>query len=338
MLFCRQLATLLSAGTTILKSLEVISKQVSSQRLYNSIQDIQKSMIGGTSFHEAMAKHPKIFSDLWVNIIESGEASGSLALVLERLASYLERESSFKKKVVSAMVYPAILGVASLGALLFLTIKIIPTFATIFAGFDMELPVLTQILIVISNFVRKFFLIILAGGIVGSFFFKKYISTTEGRKQFERFKFKLPVLGDFFRVLIVERFSSTMSTLLESGVPILYSLEIAEHSVGNLVVSDMIAKAKESVREGKTMGVSLDKFGFFDPMVIQMISIGEEIGELPNMFKRLNMFYQEFVETFLTRITALFEPVMLIFMAFVIGAMVVGMFLPIFQLSQISAG
>ena len=148
----------------------------------------------------------------------------------------------------------------------------------------------------------------------------------------------MPLFGEFFRVIIVERFSSEMSTLVESGVPILYSLEIAEHSVGSLIMADVIRKIKEDVREGKSLSDALEKYGFFDPMVVQMISIGEEIGELSNIFRRLNLFYQEYVETFLTRFTALFEPLMLLFMAFVIGAMVIGMFLPIFQIARLGGG
>lgn len=334
-LFCRHLATLLGAGVTILKSLDVISKQVSSRKLYLVIKDLEKNMESGLSFHEAMAKHPAVFSDLWVNIVESGEASGSLAVVLNRLAAYLERDAAFRRRIISALIYPMILLVAGLGALLFLTIKIIPTFAQLFQGFKMKLPFLTQVLISVSTFLRKYFIVILAALIAGFILIKRYIATISGRRNFEKLKFNLPVFGEFFRVLIIERFSSEMSTLVESGVPILYSLEITEHSVDNLIMAEVIRKIKDDVRDGKSLSSALEKYGFFEPMVIQMVSIGEEIGELSNMFKRLNTFYQEYVETFLTRFTALFEPIMLIFMAAIIGTMVIGMFLPIFQIAQL---
>ncbi|MDD5165920.1 MAG: type II secretion system F family protein [Candidatus Omnitrophica bacterium] len=337
-LFCRHLATLLGAGVTILKSLDVISKQVASRRLYQVIKDLEKNMEAGLSFHEAMAKHPSVFSDLWVNIVESGEASGSLAVVLNRLASYLERNASFRRKIISALIYPLILLAAGTGALLFLTIKIIPTFAQLFEGFKMKLPFLTLVLIRVSFFIRNYFLILVGIVLIGLFLLKRFISTPNGRRKFEKLKFNLPLFGDFFRVLIIERFSSEMSTLVESGVPILYSLEITEHSVDNLIMADIVRKIKEDVREGKSLSRALERYGFFDPMVVQMISIGEEIGELSNMFKRLNVFYQEYVETFLTRFTALFEPIMLLFMALVIGTMVIGMFLPIFQIAQLGTG
>jgi len=232
------------------------------------------------------------------------------------------------------LIYPAILLLAGLGALLFLTIKIIPTFSEIFKGFNVELPLLTVMLMNTSQFIRSYLLIILGISAVGVFFFRQYIRTKPGRKALENFLFKLPVMGEFFQAMAVERFSSGMSTLVESGVPILYSLEISERSCGNLILSEIIHSIKDEVRDGKPLSQQMDRTGFFEPMVIQMINVGEEIGELPQMFKKINEFYQDYVATFLTRFTAMFEPMMLLFMGGVIGIMVVGMFLPIFKISQ----
>jgi len=335
MLFCRQMATLLGAGVTILKCLDIISQQVASRKLYAVIRDIYKKMEGGFSLHEAMAKHPTVFSELWVNLIESGEASGNLAMVLNRLATYLERNAQFKKKIISALIYPAILLCAGVGALLFLTVKIIPTFVDLFQGFGVKLPLLTQILVVVSKFIRSYLVIMIIAGAIGVYFLRKYIATTAGRRQYEKFLFNLPVFGDFFRVYVIERFTSEMSTLVESGVPILYSLEIAEHSVGNLTLGDIIRRIKDEVRNGKTLSQPMANSGFFDPMAVQMVTIGEEIGELSNMFKRLNTFYQETIDTFLTRFASMFEPMMLVFLGVVVGIMVIGMFLPIFQITQV---
>ena len=333
-LFCRQLATLLGAGVTILKSLDIISKQVSSKKFYNTIKELEKGMQGGLSLHDAMARHPRVFSELWVNLAESGEASGNLAIVLDRLASFLERNAVFKNRIISSLIYPIILMIAGFGALFFLTIKIIPNFAEIFKGFNVTLPFLTRVLIEVSSMVRKGILPIIGILIFSFFMIGKYIKTKDGRRRFERLQFSLPIFGDFFRALVVERFSSGMATLIESGVPLLYSLEITEHSVGNLIMSDIVREVKEDVREGKPLHITLAKSDFFEPLVVQMIAIGEEIGELPQMLKRINGFYQERVETFLTRFTAMFEPMMLIFMGGIIGIMVVGMFLPIFQLTS----
>ncbi|MDI6758792.1 MAG: type II secretion system F family protein [Candidatus Omnitrophota bacterium] len=334
-LFCRQLATLLGAGITILKSVQVIKEQVPSKSFYDALGDLQKRMEAGETFHSAMSKHPKVFSEMWVNLAESGEASGNLGMVLDRLASYLERSAAFKKKIISALAYPSILAFAGTGAILILNVKIIPTFTQLFKQFNLTLPFLTQIIVVISNITTKYFGWLIGCLIVGYFFLQKVLKTKQGRMVFERFLLSLPVFGEFFRVLAVERFTSEMTTLSESGVPILYSLEIVERSVGNLILGEIIKKIKEGVREGKTLSEPLQKSGFFDPMAIQLIGIGEEIGELSNMFKRLNSFYRDYIDTFLTRFTAMFEPLMLIFMGAVIGLMVLGIFLPIFQLAQI---
>lgn len=336
-LFCRQLATLLGSGVTILASLETISRQVNSTRLFGVLKRLRTDMEQGLSFHEALARHKDVFSDLWVNLVESGEASGNLAVVLERLASYLERNAAFKRKLISNLIYPAILLFGSLGALLFLTIKIVPTFAEVFKGFNIELPAPTLMLMTVSEFIRKYLLMVCGVGVVLFFMLRSYIKTKEGRRQYERVLFSLPLFGEFFRALSVERFSSEMSTLVESGVPILYSLEIVEKSVGSMTMAEVIRKVKDEVRSGKTLSKPMEQSGFFEPMVIQMVSIGEEIGELSQMFKRINAFYQEYVETFLGRILTLFEPIMLIVMGGVIGLMVVCMFLPIFQMTKISA-
>ncbi len=333
-LYCRQLSTLLGAGVTILKALEIIQRQVDSRRLYEIITIMIRDMEAGLSLHETMAKHPKVFSELWVNLVESGEASGNLAIVLSRLASYLERAEDFKKRIISALIYPAILLFAGFGALFFLTVKIIPAFVDIFKGFNMTLPFLTQILVSISNFMRRYLLLIFGVVATGVFLLRSYIKTNKGRRNFESLLFKLPLLGDFFHAMAIERFSSEMSTLIESGVPILFSLEIAERSVDNLVVADILRQIKENVRDGKSLSQQLEKSGFFDPMVVQMVAVGEEIGELSQMFKRINSFYDEFVTTFLNRFTSMFEPIMLLFMGAIIGIMVVGMFLPILKLSQ----
>jgi type IV pilus assembly protein PilC len=334
-IFCRQLATLLAAGVTILRSLDIIAKQVPSAKFYGVIQDLEKNMEQGLSLHDAMAKHPKVFSELWVNLVESGEASGNLAVILDRLSNYMERDAEFKKKLISSLTYPSVLFCVAMGALLFVTLKIIPTFGEIFKGFGIELPFLTKVLISVSDGIRKFAIVGILGIGVGIFFFKKYVQTQTGRRSFEKFQFSLPVLGDFFRAMVVERFSSELSTLIESGVPILYSLEISEQSVGNAVMSDVIRQVKDSVREGLPLSKPMEASGFFEPMVVQMVSIGEEVGELSPMLKKINSYYQSYVENFLARITALFEPIMLLFMGLVIGIMVVGMFLPIFQISQI---
>jgi len=289
----------------------------------------------GLSLHESLAKYPQVFSELWVNLVESGEASGQLAEVLKRLSDYLERNAQFQRKIISSLIYPAILMVVGVFALLFLTIKIIPTFANLFAGFNVKLPLITRVLIFISSLIRRYFIFGFLGLFVFIFFFRQFLRTKEGRKKWEAFLFNFRLTSGFFRALIVERFTSNMATLLESGVPILYALEISEHSIANLLVAEIIRQVKEEVRSGKSLSLPLERSGFFEPMVIQMVAVGEEIGELPNMLKRINSFYQEYVDNFLARFTALFEPVMLVVLGAIIGLMVIGVFLPLFQVTQI---
>ncbi len=334
-LFCRQLATLLGAGITISEALAIISRQVSSQRFSDAISELKKNMEGGLSLHESMAKNRSVFSPMWINLVESGEASGNLSVVLSRLASYLERNAQFRSKIISALIYPALLMVVGLGALIFLTVKIIPSFASLFSGFNMQLPFLTRVLIGTSDIMRRYLFLLIIAIIAVVFFIRRYIRRPIGRRRYENFLFSLPVFGDFFRNVIVERFSAEMSTLIESGVPILYALEISERSVDNSVMAEIIHDIKEDVRKGHSLSQPMEKSGFFELMIVQMVRVGEEIGDLSGMFKKINSFYEEYVETFLTRFTSLFEPIMVVFIGAVIGIMVVGMFLPIFQISQI---
>jgi type IV pilus assembly protein PilC len=334
-LFCQQLSTLLGAGVPILQSLRIIAKQVSSLRLNKILSEVILDMEKGLSLHESLAKYPKVFSELWVNLVESGEASGQLAEVLKRLSDYLERNAQFKRKIISSLTYPAILMLVGIFALLFLTIKIIPTFANLFEGFNIKLPLITRVLIFVSSLIRKYFIFGFLGLFVLAFFFRQILRTKKGRKRWEAFLFNFRLTSGFFRALIVERFTSSMATLLESGVPILYALEISEHSIANLVVAEIIRQVKEEVRAGKSLSLPLERSGFFEPMVIQMIAVGEEIGDLPNMLKRINSFYQEYVDNFLARFTSLFEPVMLVVLGAIVGLMVIGVFLPLFQITQI---
>jgi type IV pilus assembly protein PilC len=274
---------------------------------------------------------------MWVNLVESGEASGNLSIVLSRLATYLERDAKFRSELISALIYPIILMTVGIGALLFLTVKIIPTFAKLFENFNMELPLLTQALITVSNFVRKFLLLIIIAIVAVVFLIRGYIRRPEGRKRVEALLLSTPLFGDFFHNLLIERFSSGMATLIESGVPILYGLDISERSIGNLVMADVIREIKKEVSQGRTLSAPMEKSYFFEPMVVQMVRIGEEIGDLSGMLKKINKFYQDYVETFLSRFTAMFEPIMLVFIGGIIGLMVIGMFLPIFQLSQVGS-
>lgn len=333
-MFSRELATLLNSGVTLIKSLDILCKQIESVALLRAVEQIKKDIEGGYTFQNAMKKHNKIFSDFWTNIVETGEASGHLPSSLEQLAVYLEESASLRKKIVSAMIYPVILMGVATGAIVIFLVKIIPIFSEIFKGFNVELPLLTQIVIVASNLVRRYFLII--GGIVAALFFvlKWYISTGTGRWQFDVFKFKAPLMGAVMQEIATERFASSLSMLLKSGVPILYALEITEKAVGNKVMQRDLREIKAAVRDGKGMAQTMQQSALFSPLVIQMIGVGEEIGELGKMLDRIALFYKERVNTFITRLTTMFEPLVLVFMGVVVGVLVVAMFMPIFSISS----
>ncbi|MEW5758115.1 MAG: type II secretion system F family protein [Candidatus Omnitrophota bacterium] len=337
-MFSRQLATMLGAGISLLKSLEIIVKQVESKILLDATLKIVEDVKGGVSFHEALARHPKIFSSMWANLVETGEASGNLPLILDRLAAYLEEQAAFRRKMISALIYPAILFGVCIIAIFFFTFKIIPTFADIFQNLGGQMPALTQFVIGFSNFMRHYFFLIfllIAGGVYA---FKAYVKTDSGKRQFDTLLFNLPMLRDFFKTVAVERFTSEISTLVESGVPILYALDIVERSSGNVIMQDIIRQVKADVRDGKSLAGPLEKSNFFAPMLVQMVRVGEEIGELGAMLKKVAAYYREAVETQLTRFTAMFEPLMIVFMGGIVGVLVVSMYLPIFSMVNIGGG
>lgn len=337
-IFCRQLAVALSSGVSLLKSLDIILRQIDSKKLCNIVSNTARDVESGFSFRDALAKYPKAFSSLWINMVETGEASGNLPIVLDRLAHYLETRAAFKRKIVSAMIYPFILMLVACGAIAFFLLFIVPKFTDIFKSFETKMPVPTQILILVSTLLRKnsFILFLVIGGIILSI--NKYIKTRTGKKLFDNLILKMPLFSEFFRLSEIEKFCSSMSTLLESGVPILYALEISESSSNNTVVQGIIRNVRDRVREGRPLMEPMEESGFFPPMVTQMVNMGEEIGELDKMFKKVSALYSEILETQVIRFTAMFEPLMIVFMGLIIGSMVISMFLPIFQIAGIGGG
>ncbi len=332
-IMARQLALLLSAGVSLLRSLDIIAKQVDSKTLFGVISQIRQDMEGGRTLRDAMAKFPKVFAPLWLNLVETGEASGNLPMVLEKLAYYLEEAMAFRRKILSALLYPAILLFISVSAVMFFVMKIVPTFAGILDSFGVPLPMATKIVIGISHFLINKFYILVGAIVLVVFVFRRLSAQPQFNRLFEEMRFKMPVMGEFFRFVLLERFATTMAILVESGVPILYALEISERSAGSPKMAECIAFIKKNVKEGRSMAEPMEKMEFFTPMVIQLVAIGEEIGELTGMLKRISKYYQEYLETFVTRLATIFEPLMIVFIGIIIGAMVISIFLPIFNLA-----
>ena len=333
-MFSRELATLLSSGVTLIKSLDILCKQTESQTLLYAVEQVKKDIEGGYTFQNALKKHPKIFTDFWIHLVETGEASGHLPLSLDQLAVYLEESAELKKKITSAMVYPVILMCVAGAAIGIFLLKIIPIFSDIFKGFNVELPLLTRIVIGVSNVVRKYFLFVTMGIGLLVFLFKQYTSREAGRMQFDALKLKLPILGPVMLEIATERFASGLSMLIKSGVPILHALDIAEKTAGNKVVEKELSGVKTAVRDGKGIAQTMQDSAIFSPLAVQMIGIGEEIGELGKMLEKIATFYKERVATFVDRLTSMFEPLVLVFMGVVVGVLVIAMFMPIFSISS----
>lgn len=333
--FSRQLVTMLESGVTLLRSLEVIRSQIESEKFYHVISQITREVERGKSLSEAVNEHPKVFGQFWVSLVEVGEAGGTLPKVLNKLAFYLEQQAAFRSTIFSAIMYPLVLFFICMGAISFFALFVGPRFEDVFQQMNVELPLITKVLLTSFRVIKTNFLkiVVFIAGII--FLFRKYIKTTVGRKHFEKFLFGLPIVGHIIKLIIVERFASQMALLVESGVPILHALDISERLVDNLTCAKIISEIKESVRQGELLASPMIKSGFFPSMATQMITVGEETGELSKMLNHVAKFYLNTVETFMKRLGTMIEPFMLVFMGGVIGIIVLAMFLPMFNMSQL---
>jgi len=337
--FCRQMATLLNAGVTLLRSLSILLRETSSRPLYNAIDKIRTDVEEGHNLHDAMAHHPKVFQGLWVSMVEAGEASGQLPSTFDHLASYMERSGAVIRKVKAAMIYPIILLAVCTAAILIFTLKIIPMFGDIYKGFNMELPLLTLGVMKFSSFMQRYiiFIILFAGVIF--YGLRAFITKTlKGRIMFDNFKLRIPLLGVLVQGSIIERFANGLGILIKSGIPILTGLDLIGKSCGNKIYEDAIIIIKEDVRAGKSLSGLLEASGLFPTIVTQMVNVGEETGRLSDMLERVSIYYQEEIDSLVERLTAAFEPLLLIFMGITVGTLVVAMYLPIFKIATGGAG
>jgi type IV pilus assembly protein PilC len=332
-IFCQQLAVLLEAGIPLLKSLEVLCVQIESRPLLVAIQHVRQDIEAGKTFREALGRYPAMFSSFWLNLVETGEASGHLAQSLNQLARYLEAMRSLQRKALTAMTYPIVLMVGSAIAVSVFLLKIIPSMSTLLLSLNVQLPLLTRIVIGASEIARHYFLLVVALLVAAGIMLRRALRTEGGRWMLDGLLLQIPVFKHLFIQLQLSHFARGLSTLLESGVPILFGLEIMETSAVNKHYGRAIGQVKEHVREGKPMAEPMERSGFFPPMVVQMIQVGEEIGELGKMLNRIANYYEERVDTFIQRLSQLFEPIAIGVMAVVIGILVVSMFLPIFSIA-----
>ena len=336
--FTRQLATMIDAGLAMVQSLQALAEQTTNKVMRDVIKDICTRVEGGDSFSEALQKHPKAFSRLYVCMVGAGEKGGLLAEILARLAVYLENAARLRKKVKSAMMYPTVVTVVAILITIFLLIKVVPVFGEIFSSFGAKLPAPTQFLIDLSHFVQRFILLILIGGgglVYGWFYF---IKTPAGRTIWDTYRIKLPIFGSIAHKICLARFTRTLASLVRSGVPILEVLQIVSQTVGNVVMERAIKAAALDIERGESISVALGKHPVFPVMIIRMVTAGEQTGKIDNMLERIADFLDEEIETTLSGLTALIEPILIVFLGVVVGGMVICMFLPIFKMPEIVSG
>ncbi|MFH1622718.1 MAG: type II secretion system F family protein [Candidatus Omnitrophota bacterium] len=334
-IFSRQLATMVDSGISLVQALSILSEQAENKTLSTTTLIIQKDIEGGSSFCNALAKHPQIFSELYINMAKAGETSGKLDEILDRLAAYLEKANALQRKVKSSLVYPAVVISLALIITVVLLVKVVPIFKNIFDTLGGTLPLPTLILIGISDIMRKYFPIVIVGLIIFSILIKRYISTPKGRYRFDKILLKLPIFGPLFRKVAVARFSRTLATLVKSGVPILGALTIVGKTSGNKVIEENVLNACNSIKEGEPISVPLSKDNVFPPMVVRMISVGEQTGQLEKMLNKIADFYEDQVDAAVSGLVSMIEPLVIAFLGIVIGGIVIALFLPIFKITEL---
>ncbi len=337
-MFTRQLATMIDAGLAMVQSLEALAEQTTSKVMRDVIKDVTARVEGGDSFSDALLRHPKVFNRLYVCMVAAGERGGLLSEILARLATYQENTARLRKKVKSAMMYPTAVVLVAIGITIFLLYKVIPVFGDLFKGFGKQLPAPTQFLITLSNFVQSYILLILGLGVGLVYGWMYFIDTKFGREFWDSKRIKLPIFGVIAHKICLARFTRTLSSLVRSGVPILEVLQIVSQTVGNVVMERAIKVATTDIERGESLSVALAKHPVFPNMILRMVTAGEQTGKLDNMLERISDFLDDEIETTLSGLTSLIEPLLIVFLGVVVGGMVVAMFLPIFKMGDVVSG
>ena len=336
--FTRQLATMIDAGIAIVQALQALADQCPNKVMRDVIRDVCSRVESGESFSEALQKHPKTFNRLYYSMISAGEKGGLLAEIMARLATYLENTERLRKKVKTALMYPTAVTVVAITITIFLLVKVIPTFKDVYSGFGAALPGPTQFLMDISDAVKHYFIvmILVMGGSVWGWLY--FIKTKSGREFWDARRIKLPIFGQIAHKICLARFTRTLASLVRSGVPILEVLQIVSQTVGNVIMEKAIKTASSDIERGEGISAALGKNPIFPSMIIRMLSAGEQTGNIDNMLERVSDFLDEEINTTLTGLMSLIEPLLICFLGIVIGGMVICMFLPIFNLANIVSG
>jgi type IV pilus assembly protein PilC len=331
-IFTRQFSTMINAGLPLVQALNILAEQSQNKVLADVTRKVVFDVESGNTVADAMAKHPHAFSPLYTNMVAAGEAGGILDTILMRLATFMEKNDALVRKVKGAMIYPSVIMSVAGIAVTVLLLFVIPVFENLFNSAGLALPLPTRVVMMLSRFLKGYWYIIIGGSVLASVLYKRYAATSDGRLRVDRILLNVPVLGDVLRKSAVSRFTRTLGTLVSSGVSILDGLEITAKTAGNRVVQDAIMESRASIAGGDTIAAPLKKSGVFPPMVISMISVGEQTGGLDEMLSKIADFYDDEVDTAVSNLLSLLEPMMIVFLGVVVGGMVVSMYLPIFDM------
>lgn len=336
--FTRQLATMIDAGLAMVQSLQALTEQTSNKAMKDTIKDVTQRVEGGDNFSDALKKHPKVFDRLYVSMVDAGEKGGLLAEILSRVATFLEERQKMNKKIKSAMMYPTAVTLVAIGITTFLIMKVVPVFQDIFSGFGANLPAPTQFLVNLSDFMRHYFIVIFGGIGILVFGAKAYVKTPNGKEAWDRIRIKLPIFGPIAHKIVLARFTRTLSALIRSGVPILEVLNIVANTAGHVGMEKAIRSAASDIERGEGISVALSKHPIFPSMIIRMITAGEQTGRIDTMLERVADFLDEEINTILSGLTSLIEPLLIVFLGVTVGGIVVAMFLPIFKMNEVING
>lgn len=336
--FARIFATMINAGLPLIQCLDLLSQQEQNKTFAKIITTVKEDIEGGSTLHDALKKHPRVFDELFVNLVAAGESGGILDVILNRLSNYMEKAMKLKSRVKSAMTYPAIVLVVAVAVVALLLVYVIPVFKKLFEGMGGQLPGPTQFLINVSEFTQSYFLFMIGFLAVFVYLFRRYYRTEKGRRTIDALVLKAPVFGPLIKKVAVAKFTRTLSTMLGSGVPILEGLSIVSKTAGNVIVESAIMKTRQSISEGRTIAEPLAETDIFPPMVVQMIAVGEATGALDAMLAKIADFYDDEVDTAVGALTTMLEPFMMVFLGVVVGGMIICMYLPIFKMAAVVAG
>ena len=336
--FTRQFATMIDAGLPLVQCLDILGRQQENKTFKKMLTEVKESVESGSTFADALKKHPKAFDELYVNLVAAGEAGGILDTILTRLAAYIEKAMKLKKQVKSAMTYPATIVSIAVVVVSVILVFVIPAFEKMFKDFGGALPLPTQIVINLSNFIQHYILLIIGALIAFVVIFKRIYATRKGREKIDAWALRLPIFGILIRKVSVAKFTRTLGTMISSGVPILDGLEIVAKTAGNKTVEKAIYRVRQSISEGKTIAEPLEKSGVFPAMVCQMIAVGEQSGSIDTMLNKIADFYDDEVDDAVANLTAMMEPLLMLFLGTTVGGLVIAMYLPIFKVAGTVGG